>query len=88
MQCARFCSRGRYVHSLYSHVIKIELNHSMIHFDIEYTGKTITDKKEVTALLRHKDVRICGMGAMALQLFSSYHVAQLPSPNYTSNQTW
>jgi hypothetical protein len=54
-----------------------------------FKGKTNQEgKTQIGAAIRHKDVRICPVGALAFYLFGRFHVSHEPFPNMASRQQW
>jgi Centromere DNA-binding protein complex CBF3 subunit, domain 2 len=54
-----------------------------------FKGKTNQEgKTQVGVSIRHKDVRICPVGALAFYLFGRFHVSHEPFPNMASRQQW
>ena len=52
-------------------------------------GKTNQfNKVEFGASIRHKDPKLCVLGAMALYLFSRFHIDGEPFPNFSKPEEW
>jgi hypothetical protein len=47
-----------------------------------------SNMKDYNAAMRHKDVRLCTMGALAQYLFWRWHIAEEEPPDFSSHQAW
>ncbi|CEG77864.1 hypothetical protein RMATCC62417_12547 [Rhizopus microsporus] len=52
-------------------------------------GKTNQhDKIEYGSSVRHHDVEVCSVGALAMNLFSRFHFENAPFPDFTRRENW